>query len=221
MIYYFGAGLAGSEIYFIRGFMTIRVVLSDFGGVLVRTEDNSFRISWEKKLGLRPGELSRLVFDNELAALATVGQASEDKVWEYVGMELRLNLSDLLQLRKDFWAGDCYDSALAGFLSSLRPRYKAALLSNAWPGARELFTGKFHLDRVMDVMFISAELGLGKPDPRIYQAVIDSLKVKPGEILFIDDVETNIIGAQAVGIQAIQFRDSSEVIEQVKGLLGL
>ncbi len=201
--------------------MSIRVVMFDFGGVLVRTRDQSPRMAWEEKLGLNPGDLARLVFDNEAAIQSTVGKASEAQVWENVRLALALTPGDLARLRRDFWAGDFYDRELGSFIAALRPRYRTALLSNAWEGARKVFIDQFHLDQIMDEIFVSAELGMAKPNPEIFQAVIQRLDVHPNEIIFIDDFAPNIAGAEALGIQAIQFSSSTEVINRLKERLEL
>lgn len=201
--------------------MVIKVAMFDFGGVLVKTEDQSSRAAWENRLGLKPGELSYLVFDNELAKQATLGKATEDQVWNFVGIKLGLKSVELSELREDFWAGDRFDSGLASFIASLRPQFKTALLSNAWTGARQMFTDRFQLDKIMDEIFVSAELGVAKPVPEIYRMVVERLGVRPDEIVFVDDYPPNITGAQVAGIQAIQYKSTREVLYQLTGLLGL
>ncbi|GCE51166.1 2-haloacid dehalogenase/putative hydrolase of the HAD superfamily [Thermosporothrix hazakensis] len=85
---------------------------------------------------------------------------------------------------------------LATFLHSLRPRYKVALLSNAWSEARSDFNRLFHLDRFVDLQIFSAEEGLAKPDERIYRLALTRLGVAPEETLFLDDRLENILAAQ-------------------------
>jgi epoxide hydrolase-like predicted phosphatase len=201
--------------------MPIQVVMFDVGGVLVRTENQNPRKAWEKELGLPGGDLARLIFDNELAIQATLGNATEDQVWDLVGRKLHLTTSDLKRLRIDFWAGDVLDLRLVEYLKGLRPQFTTALLSNAWTGARQLFVDKFHLDESVDIIFISAELELAKPAPEIYQVVIEKLGVKPEEIVFVDDFMANINSARLAGINAIHFTSYEEVRNLLDELLGL
>lgn len=56
----------------------------------------------------------------------------------------------------------------------------------------------------------SCRLRLTKPDPAVYRKVLDHLAAQPGEIVFFDDRTENIAAAQAVGIQAHLFTDSSQ-----------
>lgn len=69
----------------------------------------------------------------------------------------------------------------------------------------------------------SCELRLAKPDPAIYHHVIDSLKIRPEEGLFLDDRIENILSAEAVGLQAILFRNVQQLQQdlQTRGLAEL
>lgn len=195
--------------------MPIRAVIFDFGGVLVRTIDPGGRRKWEARLNLPEGELSRLVFGSEVAARATVGQVPEVEVWRHVADTLDLDTKQLRELQRDFWAGDQLDTELLGFLRNLRPRYRTALLSNAWSGARRAFVQQFGLDEVMDEMVISAEEGVAKPDPRIYHIAAERLEIRPEEAVFVDDVAENVRGAWAVGMWGVQFKSTPQVIAEV------
>jgi putative hydrolase of the HAD superfamily len=63
------------------------------------------------------------------------------------------------------------------------------------------------LDKFIGVI-VSADVGLRKPDPRIYHCLFDRYSVNPKESVFIDDLLQNVEGARAVGMQAIQFIDA-------------
>lgn len=58
-----------------------------------------------------------------------------------------------------------------------------------------------------DVGIFSCELGLVKPEPDIYRALITALGAAPEEIVFFDDVAINVEAAAAVGIRAFQWTD--------------
>ena len=133
----------------------IKAVVFDFGGVLLRTEDQGGRERWEARLGLPPRGLSKLVFDSDAARRATAGDAGVDAVWGHVATTLQLEPAVLAELQKDFWSGDRLDAALVTLIKSLRPRYKTAILSNAWPDGRGLFTQLFGASDTFDLFIIS------------------------------------------------------------------
>jgi putative hydrolase of the HAD superfamily len=61
----------------------------------------------------------------------------------------------------------------------------------------------------------SCEIGVAKPDPRAYQIVAERLGVPPGDCLFLDDREVNVIAAREVGMRAEVFRTPDQVRELV------
>jgi epoxide hydrolase-like predicted phosphatase len=199
--------------------MSIRAVIFDFGGVLVRIEDLSGQRKWEKRLGLREGDLADAVFRSEVTDRSMIGEATEADVWNHVGASYGLNDQERDELRRDFWSGDQLDAELVGFLRSLRPRYKSAILSNAWPSSREIFTQTFGLGDVVDEMIISAEERVAKPDARIYQITLSRLGVQPEDAIFVDDLAENVRGARAIGIPSIRFESTEQTIAEVQELL--
>jgi epoxide hydrolase-like predicted phosphatase len=68
-------------------------------------------------------------------------------------------------------------------------------------------------------MIISAEIGVMKPDERIYQIALEKLGVKPSESVFLDDFPKNVEGAIAVGMQAIHFTQPEQALKELKQLL--
>jgi len=201
--------------------MSIRAVIFDFGGVLVRTEDQSGRHKWEERLGLSKGELARLVFDSETSTLASIGKVNEADIWSQLALHLKLSPEEIKELREDFWSGDRLDQELVQYISTLRPTYKTAILSNAWSGARIVFTEKYFLKEVVDLILISAEESIAKPDARIYQLAAERLGVGLDEAVFVDDFPENILAARTIGMHAIHFKSTRQMIDELDRLLGM
>lgn len=199
--------------------MSIQAVIFDMGGVLLRSEDEGGRRKWEQRLGLAEGELAEIVFNSPVSQKATVGLASDEDVWAHVAERFGLDGEALRQLRRDFWSGDRADAELADFLRSLRPHYKTAILSNAWPGARRALTERWGLADAVDEMIISAEEGVAKPDPAIYRLAARRLGVGLHEAVFVDDMAVNVEAARALGMYAVQFRTREQAIAEVRQIL--
>ena len=199
--------------------VTVKAVLFDFGGVLVRTRDQESRRKWEITLGLEEGQLSQLVFESEAARQATIGALPERAIWEHVAETLRLDNVKLQQLKIDFWKSDQLDTQLVRYLKSLHPNYRTGILSNAWSNARQLFTETYQLGDVVDEMVLSAEVGLAKPDASIYLFAAQKLGVKPEEAIFVDDMPENVTGAIKAGMLGIQFTGTPELLETLSHLI--
>jgi epoxide hydrolase-like predicted phosphatase len=199
----------------------IQAIIWDMGGVLVRTNDWSPRHIWEDRLGLERMELTNMVFFSEVADQASIGKAEADDIWRWVGKELALSEEDLQHLRRDYWSGDAVDYELIDAIRSHRGPYKTAMLSNAWPNLRPVIENEWKFADAFDVMVISAEVGMVKPDARIYQHTLDALQVESSVSVFIDDFVENVDGARAVGMHAIHFQNPIQTLAELNQLLGI
>jgi epoxide hydrolase-like predicted phosphatase len=199
----------------------IEAVIWDLGGVILRTMDLSHRQRWEEKLGLKPWELSKLVFGNKASQRASIGEATEDEIWLSLQDQLNLTDRELHEIKTDFFAGDEIDEDLVTFIRSIRSECKSGMITNAWPDIRHWIQEEWKIADAFDHIVISAEVGMMKPDPGIYLLALEALNVPPGRAIFIDDFLENVQGAQAVGMQAIHFRNPEEVIEDLHERLGI
>jgi putative hydrolase of the HAD superfamily len=118
----------------------------------------------------------------------------------------------------EFFSGDRMDIVLLDFLRSLHPERKVGLISNAWSGLRAVITS-LDFEDVFDEMIISAEVGLMKPDPRIYRLALEKTGVQPAESVFLDDVLINVEAARSLGMSAIQFTQPEKTLEELKQFL--
>jgi glucose-1-phosphatase len=200
--------------------MSIRALIWDLGGVILRTEDRTVRSQLAGRLGLTYDDLDRLIFQSQSSKLATVGMIDATGHWESVCKTLNLPVEEIPTLQASFFGGDQIDNSLVDTIGSFRPRYRTGLLSNAWSDLRKYIENDWHISGVFDDIIISAEVGLAKPDRRIYQLAIDRLGVAPDEAVFIDDVLENVEGARAAGLSAIQFKDPPQVQTDLGKLLG-
>jgi FMN phosphatase YigB (HAD superfamily) len=193
----------------------IKGVIFDVGGVLLRTHDQSGRRKWETRLGLGSGELAYLVFDSELGRQAQLGQASLDEVWAWVGIHLDLSPAGLTTLKRDFWSGDQLDRELCDYIRGLRPDYHTAMLSNNWARDGRTMAQKLGIADCFDVFVTSAEIGVMKPDPRIYQVALERLGMSPEETVFVDDFVENVEAARRMGMGAVHFVDPYQARDQL------
>lgn len=199
--------------------MSIRAVIFDFGGVLVRTEDRSPREQLAERLGMTYDELSNLIFESDSSRQAAAGEISTEEHWEAIREKMDLSPDEFPEASREFWGGDALDHELVNYLRSLRPDYKTGLISNAWDDLRDVLREEWQIADAFDEIVISAEVGVVKPDPQIYRIALERLEVAPQEAVFVDDFPENVAGARAVGMHAIQFKDSRQVREDLEDML--
>jgi putative hydrolase of the HAD superfamily len=66
---------------------------------------------------------------------------------------------------------------------------------------------------------LSHEVGMRKPEPRIYAAALKLARVaKPEQALFIDDLKPNVAAARRAGLQAILYRGSRDLRRRLRAL---
>ncbi len=196
--------------------MPMRAVIFDVGGVLLHETDHAKRSQWETRLGLPPGQLTRLVLDSEPAAHAATGQVAERQVWQAVGSQLGLDEAQTLKLQRDFWASEQLDITMVRFVQSLRPHYKVGILSNAWSDARAFHNAKFKMNTWADVQVYSAEVGLTKHDRRIYRIVLAQLALPAAACVFVDDRPENVRAAQALGMRGVLCETTRQTIVDIQ-----
>lgn len=196
----------------------IKAVFFDLGGVLVRTEYQAPRQHLAERLGMEYEDIVKIVFESPSSIKASHGEISADEHWAIVTRRLRRPETETQSIRDEFFGGDIVDREIVDFLRSLRPHYFVGLISNAWPDLRDYIASQ-KFDDAFDHMVISAEVGVMKPEARIYQIALEQAGVSANEAVFVDDFHENIEGCQAVGMHGIHFRDPQEAMTELRTLL--
>lgn len=199
--------------------MTVRAVLFDIGGVLEITPPTGWPGRWEARLGLRPGELREL--GGEVWEAGAVGAISEAEVHRRLAELLGVDDAVVRALLDDLWAEylGTLNVELVEYVRGLRPRYRTGVISNSFVGARERERERYHLDELTDLIVYSHEVGMSKPDPRIYELACARLGVRPEETVFLDDLDEMVDGARAVGVQALLFEHNAQAIAEIEALI--
>ena len=199
----------------------IKALISDFGGVLMRTRSDGARRALEERLGLPPRTVEARVFSSDLSRKAMCGEISENELWLTLERELDLPRFGMtgLEFQNEFFAEDFLDEELMAFIRSARPSLKTGLISNAWDGLREVLHTRVPIADAFDVLVISAEEKIAKPDPRIYQLALERLGVQADEAIFLDDFIENIHAANALGLIGVHFQSSAQAQRDIRALL--
>lgn len=101
---------------------------------------------------------------------------------------------------------------LLGYINHLHRKYVIATLSNCI----NVFSDNKKIKKYFDYIFNSYEIGFKKPDKRAFKYLLNKLKAKPKECLFIDDEKENVIMAESLGIKSIEYIDNKKLIASLK-----
>ncbi|MEM5793121.1 MAG: HAD family phosphatase [Candidatus Aenigmatarchaeota archaeon] len=116
----------------------------------------------------------------------------------------------------DIWVKNWkIDAEMIRFAKKLRKKYSLYILSNADSEGFKRSKNAPKLD-FFDKKFISFEIGLAKPDIRIYQHVLKEIGAKPEECVFIDDKDENVEAAKKIGIHGIVFSNKENLINDLE-----
>jgi epoxide hydrolase-like predicted phosphatase len=80
---------------------------------------------------------------------------------------------------------------------------RTAMITNNVVEFRDYWRAMLPLDELFEVVVDSSEVGMRKPDPRIYALVLDRLGSDPARSIFLDDHPGNIAGAEACGMRGV------------------
>jgi epoxide hydrolase-like predicted phosphatase len=94
---------------------------------------------------------------------------------------------------------------------------RTCLLSNSWANEYPRQDWGDFFDEVV----ISGEIGMRKPEPRIFEHALGKIGLAGQECVFIDDIEANIVAARGLGIAGIHHRDADTTILELESVLRL
>ena len=122
-------------------------------------------------------------------------------------------------LLKRMFAASVVQAEMLDLIRDLRKArgLRTSLLSNSW-GVRDGYPRHLFGDLFDDVV-ISGEVGMRKPEERIFQLAVSRLGLLPAECVFVDDVEGNIVAAHELGFLAVHHQESALTRSELAGLL--
>ena len=141
--------------------------------------------------------------------LASLGKMSALEFWKVVGIPPQLEDEYLQRLK--------LTDGLIDFLKKVKSRgLEIWCLSNDLSEWSEKLRIRFGLDKYLRGFVISGDVGIRKPDPMIYQNLLNRLNVKANNVIFVDDRPKNLEPASALGFNTILFSptNNNEVLSR-------
>lgn len=208
--------------------MTIKAVIFDFGGVLTSSPFEAFT-RFETERGLPIDIIRRTNAANHLENAWAKFERAEVDIDTFdelfateslvLGAEVRGR--DVLPLLQ----GDLRPEMVEA-LKRIKAQFKTGCITNNLPAnAIGSMTGRsLYVAEVMvlfDHVIESAKIGLRKPDPRIYQLMVETLKVDPKNCVYLDDLGVNLKPAREMGMTTIKVTSGTQAIAELEAATGL
>lgn len=201
----------------------IKVVTFDLDGVFFSTDRERFISNFSKRFSLDKALVKEVLFEKHITegdfTGLRCGKIPSEKWWQYVfgklGLEDRAAKQDYLEELANVRT---VKKKVARLINTLHcQKVRVATCSNNYRDNIEFLKQRFSLDKYFDVMVFSYEVGVLKPDPRIFQELINRTGVKPEEIVYTDDKEENLQGALGVGIRTSIYKNLGQFKKELKG----
>lgn len=197
----------------------IKACIFDFGRVISAQKDIGLFHSYENDLGLEPNTINNIMFDSPCWQAALVGKISMDQYWQAVGPELNLySAEDINAFQQRYYDDERVNEGVFDLLTTLQSRYRLAILSNH-PVGLQNWLADWQLAEFFEEIVCSGEVGLVKPDLRIYQLLLERLQLDPQETVFIDDTPEHVEAARTLGIHGIIFTDAPTLRQKLLSVL--
>jgi putative hydrolase of the HAD superfamily len=189
-----------------------RVIVFDYGEVISIMPTEADRAQLTKLAGV-DGPVFWDAYWRHRDALDQ-GTKTVKEYWQSIGDDLGMSWNTAQMHRLwliDFRGWLAIDPGVLDVLIDLQEGgTRMALLSNAGPDFASYYRHGMIGD-FFEQVFTSGELGTLKPGPEIYAALISGLAVRPDEVVFVDNKEENVHGAQALGITGHVFTTAANL----------
>ena len=194
----------------------IKAVIFDVGGVLVPFQLESALQELAAKLSVTVEELHE-VTEKWRDAWVT-GKMPTEEFWHNVMSDKRVTTSATIDELTFAGLGKDWDPVqpMMDFALQLKASgYRIAILSDTVGPHAEFITAK-GVYAPFEVVVLSHEVGLRKPDPAIYQLTLERLGLPAEQTVFIDDTLENITAATELGMHGIVCSSPSQVIADLE-----
>ena len=183
-----------------------KVILFDFFGVI----SSEVAPKWFARY-FDDAEAKRI--KDEVMAPGDRGERSENEIYDAVAricsVERDYVIDEWQKLAK-------IDEKVVEYIKILRKDHPVYLLSNAVDTFLKTIIYKNNIQDLFDMIFISSELRLAKPDPAFFIHCLSAIGASPSECVMIDDNPKNIASAESVGISGIVYTGLEDLKKRIE-----
>ncbi len=191
------------------GGLALRAVVFDFGMVLTGSPDAKARAELVRITGLSEEAFERYYWADRNAY--DEGKLTGLQFWQKLCADAGLKLSAETIEELNRWDARMWttqDEAVVRWHARVRERgLKTAVLSNMGDSVLASILEAFPWLKDFDALVWSFQLGMAKPDARIYEEALRRLGTQAEETLFLDDKPANVEAARALGMEGLVFTD--------------
>ena len=193
--------------------MELQAVIFDYGEVLSGPPDQQAHRNLLAIAGVEEEAFEKAYWAHRLDYDADILNAQT--YWQTVARDtgVRFTAKQIEQLTEQdaiMWMN--LNPAMLAWIPRIKQAgFRLGILSNMGDGVLDYLRPRFSWLSQFDWLTWSCELGVVKPDPAIYLHTVKKLNVSPERALFIDNLQKNIDGAEAIGLHAALFENVEQL----------
>lgn len=168
------------------------IVLDMYGVIVKQTGDDFVPYVQQTFPDIKPEEVWEPWFK------ADIGELTSLEVWEAIGFK-----GDIEKIEKEYLDTIELNDGFVEFIEKVSKCYKLAIISNDSSRWSKYLRKKFDINKYFDVISISGDLKIQKPDNGIFEYTIKKLNVNAEECLYVDDREGNLEAAKKAGMNTV------------------
>jgi len=204
----------------------VELVIFDYGGVISEPMLEDLKV-FEARMGYPPGSVNRLLFGeippgsdgDPVDGAYDEGPVHDFHLLEMGKIDFEAYVNGLLErapaiLGRELEPEAFFEFAVATGVRIQWPivheirrlraeRIPLALLTNNVKEFGDTWRTSFPVDELFDLVIDSSEVGMRKPDPRIYELTCERMNATPETSVFLDDNRDNVAAARALGIETV------------------
>jgi len=188
----------------------IKAIIFDVGGVLKITDIKATQENIISQFGLSPKLINQSY--EKYFSIWQKGQMVESELWRNI-------INDYVADHQNFQRIVKINQEVYSIAADLKQRgYQTAIMSNVTLEDKAL-NEKIGLYKPFEIVILSTDIGLNKPDPKIYEITLKKLDVKPQEAIFVDDKKEFIKIAKSLGMHGIVYYNPSQLKQEIEKLI--
>lgn len=200
----------------------IRLFVFDLGNVILPFQHRQIAYKLYETSTINhstsPEEIFKYLFDIRAGIVNSYeeGRVSTDEFFNII--KARYQLSITIDEFKGIWNPIFEeDQRVNDAIVYLKSKgYPCFLLSNTNELHFSYIINRYPIVHLLDEWILSFEVGVKKPDRRIYEAIFERMDVSPDEVFYVDDIADYVAAAARLGIRGMVFKDADSLWKTLK-----
>jgi putative hydrolase of the HAD superfamily len=197
---------------------TVKAAIFDLGNVVIRIDAYQIPIRLARLTGGDPLQIGQRLLADPWCTRLEAGEVSAEDFHRHITQTIGLmSYQDFLQAWNSIFFG--LVDGIVPLLLEVRKHLRLVALTNTNAPHAQCWQSLYPQAMApFERVFMSHEMGARKPDPRIYQAVLDHLRLPAEQVVFVDDTLGHVQAAIELGMAGILAQSPAQIAQALREL---